>query len=151
MGATLRLNKIIFNSSIVDGPGIRTVVFFQGCALRCEGCHNPHTWDFNSGYEMPIDQLFKTLSDNCINRKITLSGGEPLLQYEGLRKLLELLKENNFDIALYTGYEKMPEELLKYLDYIKLGPFVKELRTTTTPFIGSSNQVFINLKEKREI
>ena len=140
------INSIQFNRSLVDGPGVRTVVFFQGCDLRCEGCHNKSTWDPHGGTETDVHELATLLRREVRNKKVTISGGEPLLQTEALLALVKLL--DGFDIAVYTGHEEaeVPSELLLYVSYIKTGPYKRALRTTTKPFVGSSNQTFRRVK-----
>lgn len=149
--ACLRINSIMKNPSLCDGYGYRTVVFLQGCDLRCPGCHNKSTWDPDKGILMEVSDLAKLLREKAINKKVTISGGEPLLQKEAV---LELLKElSDFDLCLYTGHEMedVPSEMLKYLKYIKVGRFVLEERTSTTPFVGSKNQRFVRVfHEKTE-
>ena len=140
------INSIKFNRSLVDGPGVRTVVFFQGCDLRCKGCQNKSTWDIKNGEEVEVSDLAALLKKEVHNKKITFSGGEPLMQYDGLIELVKLL--DGFDIAVYTGHElcDVPQELLDRIDYIKAGPFKEELKTTVTPYVGSSNQEFRRLR-----
>ena len=140
------INSIDYRGSIVDGPGIRTVLFLQGCLRRCDECHNPSTWDTDKGVVHDVEDIIDQLNTKCLNKKVTISGGEPLLQYSAVLELVKKLK--NFDIVLYTGFEfdDVPEEILEYIDYIKVGKFINEKRTTITPYIGSSNQKFINLK-----
>lgn len=142
----VRINSIKFNRSLVDGPGVRTVVFFQGCDLRCEGCQNPSTWDIGGGYETTTEELVDLLKENVVNKKITFSGGEPLLQADALMDIVKRL--NGYDIALYTGHElhEVPQELLEHIKYIKTGPYKKEFRTTITPFVGSTNQQFRRIR-----
>ncbi len=142
----LYINSIRKNPSLCDGPGYRTVLFLQGCNLRCKHCQNKTTWNMSEGKKVSVDELATNLRQACLNKKLTISGGEPLLQKDSLLLLLKLL--NDFDICLYTGHEfkEIPEELLKYLKSVKVGPFVESLRTTTMPFIGSSNQKFIKLR-----
>lgn len=112
---------------LVDGPGIRTVVFFQGCALRCSYCHNPDTWSFEGGQEIsPEELLNKVLRFRPYFEKsgggVTCSGGEPLMQPKFLLEFLKLCKENNIHTTLDTsgvgtgGYN----ELLKYVDLVLL-------------------------------
>lgn len=74
----LRINKIDFSGSICDGPGIRTVLFLQGCKKRCEGCHNPQTWEIKAGKIIAISELFEAICANSKMKRITISGGEPL-------------------------------------------------------------------------
>ena len=140
------INSINFNRSLVDGPGVRTVVFFQGCDLRCKGCQNKSTWDIKNGEEVEVSDLAALLKKESHNKKITFSGGEPLMQYDGLIELVKLL--DGFDVVVYTGHElcDVPQELLDRIDYIKAGPFKEELKTTVTPYIGSSNQEFRRLR-----
>ena len=140
------VNSVNIKTSLVDGPGIRGVLFLQGCNFRCEGCHNIKTWDINAGEKYDVLELVSILEKNIPNKKITISGGEPLLQKDALLYLLKNIKD--WDICLYTGYSlnNVPKDILCYLKYIKVGKFNKDLKTTTIPFIGSINQHFINLR-----
>lgn len=140
------INSIKFNRSLVDGPGVRTVVFFQGCDLHCKGCQNPATWDMKAGEQVCVADLANLLKKEVTNRKITISGGEPLTQKEALIELIKQL--DGFDIALYTGHQKddVPQEVISKIKYLKTGPFVEELKTTTTPYVGSTNQMFEEVK-----
>jgi len=144
----MRINSIKYNNSHVDGPGIRTVLFMQGCDLHCKGCQNRSTWELNNGKEISVDDLFKELKENIFNKKITISGGEPLVQKEELKLLIDKLSDDGFDIALYTGHvkEDVPEEIIKKVKYLKTGRFVEDLKTTIKPFVGSSNQIFEEVK-----
>lgn len=144
----MRINSIDYSGSIVDGPGIRTVLYLQGCHQHCEGCHNPGTWDINGGKKVTIDSLVEEILDKSMTKKITISGGEPLLQVEAVLELSKKLKSKNFNITLYTGYEleHVPNEILEYLDYIKVGRYEKDKRSTTVDYIGSTNQRFIKLR-----
>ena len=144
----MRINSIKYNNSHVDGPGIRTVLFMQGCDLHCKGCQNRSTWELNNGKEISVDNLFNELKENVFNKKITISGGEPLVQKEELKLLIDKLADAGFDIALYTGHSKedVPEEIIKKVKYLKTGRFVEDLKTTVKPFVGSSNQIFEEVK-----
>lgn len=114
----------IESMGLVDGPGIRTVVFLQGCNLRCQYCHNPDTWDLCAGEEMTADEVinkikrFKPYFKN--NGGVTFSGGEPLMQPEFLLELLKKCKENDIHTCIDTaGYGKGDyDEILKYTDLI---------------------------------
>ena len=141
----IRINSIMKNPSLCDGPGYRTVVFLQGCNFHCEGCHNKSTWDINKGTLIETKELAKLLRQSVNNKKVTISGGEPLLQKDALLELFEELKD--FDLCLYTGHEieEVPEEIIKYLKYIKVGRFILKERTSTTPFVGSKNQKFVRI------
>jgi len=140
------INTIDYSGSIVDGPGLRTVLYVQGCNRRCEDCHNPSTWKIEEGIEFEIEEIIQELNEKCINKKITISGGEPLLQFPAVLRLVKDLK--NFNVVLYTGFEleEIPKEILIYINYIKVGRYMKKKRTTILPFIGSKNQKFIKLR-----
>ena len=142
----LYINSIKFNRSLVDGPGVRTVVFFQGCDLKCKGCQNPSTWEMKNGTEMTTDELVTILKKEVVNKKVTFSGGEPLMQVEALIDVVKKLKD--FDIAVYTGheFEDVPQELLDNITYIKTGSFKEELKSTVKPYVGSTNQEFRRVK-----
>jgi pyruvate formate lyase activating enzyme len=111
----------------VDGPGVRAVVFMQGCPLRCVCCHNPDTWDKSGGSEIEADELLKKLLRfrNYFGKKggITVSGGEPLLQSEFVYELFSKLKAENINTALDTsGYtlEENAKKLLSVTDLVLL-------------------------------
>ena len=148
--SVIRINSIMNNPSLCDGYGYRTVLFLQGCNLRCPGCQNPSTWDIDKGTNIDVKELASILREKCFNKKLTISGGEPLLQKDALIELLQELKD--FDLCLYTGHElsEVPEEVLKYLKYIKIGRFVRELKTSMKPFVGSINQEFMEVKHDEE-
>ncbi|WP_066507073.1 pyruvate formate-lyase-activating protein [Abyssisolibacter fermentans] len=110
-----------------DGPGVRFVVFFQGCKLRCAYCHNPDTWNLNEGKDMSAKELLqKALRFKPYFEKsgggITCSGGDPLLQPEFLIKFLKLCKEHGLNTAVDTsGFGSGNyEEILKYTDLVIL-------------------------------
>ncbi|BAH06058.1 pyruvate formate-lyase-activating protein [Clostridium kluyveri] len=112
---------------LVDGPGIRVVVFFQGCRLRCAFCHNPDTWIMDEGMEIEANELIKkVLKFKVYFEKsgggVTCSGGDPLMQPEFLLEFFKLCKENNINTALDTsGFGKGNyEEILKYTDLVIL-------------------------------
>ena len=140
------INSIKFNRSLVDGPGVRTVVFFQGCDLHCNGCQNPSTWEMKNGTEMTTDELVTILEKEVVNKKVTFSGGEPLMQVDALIDIVKKLE--GFDIAVYTGreFEEVPQELLDNITYIKTGSFKEELKSTVKPYVGSTNQEFRRVK-----
>ncbi|MEE0859149.1 MAG: pyruvate formate-lyase-activating protein [Acutalibacteraceae bacterium] len=110
----------------VDGPGLRCVVFFQGCPLRCIYCHNPDTWDKNGGTEYTPQQMFdkiKRLKSYLRKGGVTLSGGEVLLQAKFATELLKLCKSEGLHTAVDTSgciYNEDVEEMLKYTDLVLL-------------------------------
>ena len=144
------INSIKYNNSLVDGPGIRTVLFLQGCNLRCKGCQNKSAWDIKDGTYIEIDSLVDELNKNCRNKKLTISGGEPLFQLEALRVLLDKLQ--GFDIALYTGHDRdeVPDDVISKVTYLKTGSFIEELKTSIKPYVGSENQIFEKVENKNE-
>ena len=139
----------IVRDSVVDGVGIRDVIFTQGCGRRCKGCHNPHTWDYNGGVHKYAGHLLKELEDS--DNDITISGGEPLDQFYPLLTFLELVKnQTNKRVWLYTGNKvnvnaRMYQILSKYVDVVVEGEFIEELKDSTLQFRGSSNQRIIDL------
>ena len=111
----------------VDGPGVRSVIFMQGCPLRCICCHNPDTWDFEGGTEYSADALVeKTLRYKTYygqNGGVTVSGGEPLTQAEFLSELFKKLKRYDVHIALDTSgciLNDHVKDALKYTDMVLL-------------------------------
>lgn len=142
------LNCIRYDYSIADGPGLRTLIFMQGCDLRCPFCQNQKIWDIKSGYKWSIKVLINELKKNSITKKVTITGGEPLFQLEALETLVDELYKEQFNIVLYTGHRKedVPKDILSKINYLKYGPFIYSKRTSTIPFVGSSNQVFEKLR-----
>lgn len=90
-----------------DGPGVRAVVFMQGCPLRCACCHNPDTWDFNGGTEVTPDEIFRKIKrlKNYFGADggVTVSGGEPLMQPEFIKELFTLCKTDGITTAIDTS------------------------------------------------
>lgn len=142
------LNCICYDYSIADGPGLRTLIFMQGCDLRCPFCQNQKIWDIKSGYKWSIKVLINELKKNSITKKVTITGGEPLFQLKALETLVDELYKEQFNIVLYTGHRKedVPKDILSKINYLKYGPFIYSKRTSTIPFVGSSNQVFEKLR-----
>ena len=140
------INTIRYDNSLVDGPGIRTDLFLQGCDIHCPGCQNESTWDIKKGIEIEIDDLVQELKSNMKNNKLTITGGEPLYQKQALIALINKLE--GLDIALYTGHQEsdVPEEIKNKIKYLKCGPFIERLKTTVKPYVGSSNQEFKEVK-----
>ncbi len=120
------LGKInsIETMGLVDGPGVRFVVFMQGCPLRCIFCHNPETWNLNDKAntytpQELVDKILKYKPYFKHNGGVTFSGGEPLMQKEFLIQTLKLCKENNIHTCIDTaGSIKECEDVLKYTDLV---------------------------------
>lgn len=144
-----------------NGPGIRLIVWCQGCPILCEGCHNSEIWSFSGGKEFgqpEIDFILNELENNIYDG-ITFLGGEPMADQnvEGFIELSKQLREK-FDqtrtIWGYSGYlyedllEKPKQKgLIEYLDVLVDGPFVLKERDLTLRFRGSRNQRLINIPE----
>ena len=143
----------IVTDSIVDGPGIRTCVFCQGCPHHCPGCHNPETWDFGCGTPMDEDAILAIVRSNPLCRGVTFSGGEPFAQAEGFARLGRLLKDAGYEVASYSGYtfEQLlngtpaQKELLQTIDVLIDGPFLLEERSLQLSFRGSRNQRILDV------
>lgn len=121
-----------------DGPGVRFVIFLQGCHMRCKYCHNPDTWKTEGGDEFSADELIKRALRYKSYWKngggITVSGGEPLLQIDFLTELLRKAKENDINTAIDTAGQPFTREepffskfseLMKYTDLVMLD--IKEI------------------------
>ena len=145
----------IVSDSIVDGPGIRTTIFCQGCPHHCPGCHNPETWDFGCGTQVPVEDLVDVVRSNPLCRGVTFSGGEPFAQAKGFAKLARLLKEKGYEVASYSGYtfEELLEgsddqkELLSSIDILIDGPFIQAQKSLEIAFRGSRNQRILDVKK----
>lgn len=144
--------------SIVDGPGIRYVIFTQGCPHHCEGCHNPQTHDFNAGETADVEAILEEIFANRLVGGVTFSGGEPFCQAEALVPLAEVLKARGKHLMIYTGYlleelQKMPDagvqRLLELADILVDGRFVLAQRNLTLPYRGSENQRVIDMVKTR--
>jgi anaerobic ribonucleoside-triphosphate reductase activating protein len=148
----------IIRESIVDGPGIRFVVFAQGCPHHCECCHNPQTWPFEGGKTVAVQKIADEIKKDPLISGVTLSGGEPFCQPEGMSELAGAAHAAGLDVIAYTGYlyekliemsESSPEVmgLLKQVDVLVDGPFVTSLKSYELKFKGSSNQRAIDVKK----
>lgn len=148
---TINIVRIVEGTS-VDGPGLRTSIYFAGCRHRCPGCHNQQTWDFASGTPMTIDEVMKTVLYNDFN--VTFSGGDPMYSAEAILPLAREIKKAGYTIWCYTGFTfeellkhgtEAMRELLKFVDVLVDGPFIEALRDTSLLFRGSSNQRLIDV------
>jgi anaerobic ribonucleoside-triphosphate reductase activating protein len=154
----IRLASDITRDSIVDGPGLRAVVWTQGCSHKCKNCHNPQTHDFNGGVEVDVELVISDLKKLKMQKGITFSGGDPMMQAEAVAVIAKEMKKENLDIWLYTGYtfETIVKaantyrtewaELLKHIDVMVDGPFIQDLHNPMLRFRGSSNQRIIDVK-----
>ena len=150
----LKLSGIV-SDSIVDGPGIRTTIFSQGCPHHCPGCHNPETWAFGCGTMVPVEAIVNIVKSNPLCRGVTFSGGEPFAQAAEFAELAALLKGNGYEVASYSGYtlEELLEGtedqklLLGTLDILIDGPFVQAQKSLEIAFRGSRNQRILDVRK----
>lgn len=168
----MNYHKITTNDT-ANGPGVRTTLWVSGCRCQCAGCHNPQTWDFNSGKPF-TDLTKKELLEACAPDYIaglTISGGNPL-EPENVPALISLTKEftelyPKKTIWIYCGNTltiqdicgpgfgfsdrtKLAPMLLRYCDVVVDGPFLQEQKDTTLTFCGSRNQRVIDIQKTRE-
>lgn len=158
----------INKESIVDGKGLRYVVYEQGCNHNCIGCHNPETHDFKGGKLFAIKTILKDIEkDPCLDG-VTLSGGDPFFQAKNNVPFLKEVKKKNINVWAYTGF-KIEDflafingeptdkrinadmiEMLKLVDVLVDGRFELENRSLTCKFRGSTNQRIIDVKKTLE-
>lgn len=109
---------------LVDGPGIRTVLFLSGCPLRCVFCHNPETWKKKDGIEMTPEEAFQKIKryKNYFGKEggVTFSGGEPLLQEDFVLEIAKMCKNDGISTCLDTSGVGSYEKVLPYIDLILL-------------------------------
>ncbi|MBC3888083.1 anaerobic ribonucleoside-triphosphate reductase activating protein [Acetobacterium paludosum] len=146
----------VVKESIVDGPGIRLVVFAQGCPHHCSGCHNPGTHDFKDGQWVAIDAIINEMKKNPLLDGITLSGGEPFEQAEAFGELAERAGVLGYHVMTYTGYtyetllensDKAWHDLLERTELLVDGKFQIEKKSMMLKFRGSKNQRIIDVKK----
>jgi anaerobic ribonucleoside-triphosphate reductase activating protein len=147
----------VIEESIVDGPGLRFVLFLQGCHIHCEGCQNPQTWDFEGGTLVSAAEVLERIKRDPIVHGVTFSGGEPFEQAEALLPLASALKEQGYHLMAFTGYTldylcQKPEcrAFLEKLDLLVDGPYIEAQKSLDLRFRGSRNQRIINLPATRE-
>lgn len=154
----IRLAAPLQRDSIVDGEGIRAVVWTQGCIHNCFGCHNPETHDFNGGFVIDIDELKKEIRSLNEETGVTFSGGDPFCQVDACLELAKFCHDCGLNVWCYTGYtmetllkrskkEKKLKEFLENIDVLVDSPFILELKSYDVPFRGSSNQRLIDSKQ----
>ena len=137
---------------MVDGPGFRTSIYCAGCRHKCEGCHNPQSWDFEGGHAMTTEDIMRIIeADPYAN--VTFTGGDPMYQAEAFAELAHAIHQHTSkDIWCFTGftYEQLitpaQRSLLSELDVLVDGPFIAKLRDEDLLFRGSSNQRIIDVQ-----
>lgn len=150
----MRYSGLIIND-FVNGEGVCTSLFLQGCPFHCEGCHNPETWDFNGGIEIEeeelINKVINALNTNNIDRNLSILGGEPLCaqNLDFTTKISQRVKIlfPNKKIYIWTGFEftqllnnPKAQTILELADVLITGQFILSQRDITLPLRGSSNQ-----------
>ena len=142
--------------SAVNGPGIRAVIWVQGCPIRCEGCFNRAFWPFSPARVVSPGEIVRRLRAIRGIDGITFSGGEPFAQADTLAAVGEQVREMGYTVVTYTGYtyehllsgsNPAWNRLLGVTDLLIAGPYIRSL-SCTSPFIGSSNQQLIYLTER---
>ena len=136
--------------SIVDGEGIRFVVFTQGCPHNCEGCHNPQSHDFKAGTQYDTEDIISMIKKNPLIQGVTLSGGEPFCQSEACLEIAKAVHQMGKNVWCYTGYEFyeiIGNPLLKEIDVLIDGKFILAEKSLDLKFRGSLNQRVIDVKE----
>lgn len=151
----------------VDGPGIRYIIFMQGCLLRCQYCHNPDTWKMGDGKEMSVEEIVADIKEylpffQSSNGGVTISGGEPLIQIKFLVELFKELKKLGVHTAIDTSagcFTRSPsfmnslDELLQFTDLVLLD--IKQIDTVKhKKLTGKPNEHildFANYLAKKDI
>lgn len=145
----------MLDNSLVNGKGMRFVLFLAGCPHHCPGCQNMNLQAYDSGEPLSVDAIFKKIEANMpIIDGVTLSGGEPFEQ--DATELLKMVKSVGLSVWVYTGYtySELQElsktrsyinEMLTYIDVIVDGKFEKDLTEGAPRYVGSTNQHFILL------
>ncbi|MDR1360103.1 MAG: radical SAM protein [Deltaproteobacteria bacterium] len=155
----IRVSGVV-EESVVDGPGLRYVLFTQGCPHGCPGCHNPETHSLSGGRLLSISSVLAAIRENPLLAGATFSGGEPFLQPDPLCLLAEGIHALGGNVAVYTGYtlealgdlaagNPSAARLLSLADLLIDGPYVQALRDLDLPFRGSRNQRILERPEIR--
>ena len=151
----IRLAADLQTDSIVDGLGIRTVIWTQGCGHHCPGCQNPQTWDFDGGFLIDIAEIEKRLGEFDGQAGLTFCGGEPFVQPKACKEIADFVREKyGWNVWSFSGftYEQIKEaggeawEFLKSLDALIDGPFILSQKDLSLRFRGSKNQRLLKLE-----
>lgn len=151
----------IQSDSIVDGEGIRSVIWFQGCGHKCPGCHNPETHPFDEGHVKDIEEVKEWIRELEFQKGITFSGGDPMFQLEAFIELAKTTHECGMDVWVYTGYtfeellklgkkNKIYIEALEQIDVLVDGRFELSKKSFDVVFRGSTNQRILDVKASLE-
>ena len=157
----IRLAADLQTDSIVDGNGIRTVIWTQGCPHNCLGCHNPSTHSFSDGELVDVSDVLDRLDDLVFQDGITFSGGDPMCQPDACLEIAKYAKKLGLNIWCYTGYtfeqllimSKAKKSILEFLSNIDVlvdGKFMMEYKSLDCQYRGSTNQRLIDVKKSLE-
>ncbi len=151
----IRLSGPLEHDNIVNGYGLRAVLWTQGCPNHCPGCQNPETWDFSGGVLVDVEEIKAQLRKFPGQAGITFCGGEPFVQPEACKEIADWCRQElGWNVWSFSGftYEKILEmgsaavEFLKSLDALIDGPFILAERDLTLKFRGSRNQRLLHLE-----
>lgn len=136
----------------VLGPGKRIGIWFCGCPRRCKGCSNPELWAFQERYKVDFETIKKLINQICRENSVdgfTLTGGDPLYQYEDFRELIDYIYTISTDVLVYTGYtlDELKEKNLDKISVLIDGPYIEE-RNNGCLLRGSDNQKIHILDER---
>lgn len=154
MSSEVRIGRIDHGVR-AEGPGSRTVVWFQGCTIRCPGCINPHLFSSKGGFSVSAETIAERAKEHG-DEGLTLIGGEPFDQPKALRKLVEAAHRHGLGVICFTGYRveelrMKGDEYLQALQSIDLlidGRYEREQPEDSRSLVGSKNQRFIELSTR---
>ena len=153
--AELRLSAPVQFDSIVDGEGLRAVVWTQGCPHDCPGCHNPQTHAFDGGTSVASESILEQLKAHFYLDGVTFSGGEPMAQAAACGELAQAVHQLGMNVWCYTGYTwealmeaQDPDQrmFLEQIDVLIDGPFLLAQKSLNLRFRGSANQRLIDVQ-----
>lgn len=158
----IRLAAPLQRDSIVDGEGIRAVIWTQGCLHNCFGCHNPETHDMNGGFEADIKDLKEEIRSLTEETGVTFSGGDPFYQMKECTELAKFCHTRGLNVWCYTGftYEQLIDlssknkrvlPFLNEIDVLVDGPFILKQKSYDVKFRGSKNQRIIDVKKSLKL
>ncbi|MBR2841354.1 anaerobic ribonucleoside-triphosphate reductase activating protein [Candidatus Saccharibacteria bacterium] len=151
----IRLSGPLEHDNIVNGDGLRAVVWTQGCPNHCKGCQNPETWDYEAGFLVELDEIKQRLREFKGQAGLTFCGGEPFVQAKACKALADWAREelgwnvwsfSGFTYEIIKEYGREPWEFLKSLDALIDGPFILSQRDLSLKYRGSKNQRLLHLE-----
>lgn len=151
----IRLSGPLEHDNIVNGDGLRAVIWTQGCPNHCPGCQNPETWDFDGGNLFTIKEICERLSKFPGQAGLTFCGGEPFVQPTACRKIAEYVrKEMGWNVWSFSGFTHeqivaaggTAAQFLRSLDALIDGPFILKQKDLSLKYRGSKNQRLLHLE-----